>query len=271
MVTKQDVFELLESLGIRSENHVTVHTSLKAIGEIDGGAEGLLDALRQYLCDGLLIVPTHTWAGIVERRYYDPVETPPCIGVLPTIAAFHPEAVRSLHPTHSVAVFGKKAKEYVACEKTYTTATPPDNCLTRLYQERGKILLLGVGFESNTYIHAVEEQLNIPNRFSEETLNITIKADGGEMLQTDYRWHSVKGLVYGISEHYHILEKPLYHMGAVTYGKLGNAKVICCDAVKTTQAYAHLWAQMQYDFCLENKEIPEECYLGVKPEGEAHG
>ena len=260
MVTKRDVFAMLKDVGVSSCDKVTVHTSLRAIGEIECGAEGLLDALREYLSDGLLIVPTHTWAGIAERLYFDPLETKPCIGTFPTVAAFHPDAVRSLHPTHSVAVFGKNAKEYVAQEKTYTTPTPADNCLARLYQEKGKILLLGVGLESNTYIHAVEERLDIPNRLGEEVFPIKIKVSEEEIIEANFRGHYVQGLSYGISEHYPILEKPFYHMGALTYGKLGNAKVICCDAYQTAKAYEQLCHCMNYDFLLQNEEIPEECY-----------
>lgn len=251
---------MLEQLGLHSCDKVTMHTSLKAVGPMENGAEGLLDALLEFFYDGLLIIPTHTWAGIADRLYYDPLETVPCIGTLPRIAAFHPKAVRSLHPTHSVAVFGKDAKAYVAAEKTYGTPTPADNCLSRLYQENGKILLLGVGFESNTYIHAVEEQLDIPNRIGEEIFPVKIKAAEDKIIEVNFQGHYVKGLAYGISEHYPILEKPFYHMGALTYGKLGNAKVICCDARKTAMAYEQLYRQLPYDFCLENKEIPEECY-----------
>ncbi len=263
MVTKQDVFHMLKSVGIAPCDAVTIHTSLKAVGEIEGGAEGLLDALREYLCDGLLIVPTHTWLGLLERPYYDRAETKPCIGVLPTVAAFHPDAVRSLHPSHSVAVFGKDAAAYVAQEKTYTTGTPTDGCLSRLYEEHGKVLLVGVGFESNTYLHAVEEHLNIPDRTAKESIPVRMKDETGQIKTVDFHGHAVEGLTYSISMHYPILEKPFYHMGALTYGELGNAKVICCDAYKTTEAYAYLYSRMQRDLCRNNEEIPEEYYRGV--------
>lgn len=263
MVTKQDIFAMLEGVGIRPDDKVTIHTSLKAVGPIEGGAEALLDALREYLCDGLLLVPTHTWLGIRERDYYDRERTEPCIGVFPNIAAFHPDGVRSYHPTHSVVVFGKGAADYVAQEKTYTTGTPADNCLSRLYQEHGKILLLGVGFESNTYIHAVEEHLGVPDRISSQTINIGLKDEKGEIRTVPFHGHSVKGMTYSISVHYPVLEKPFYHMGVLEYGTLGNAKVICCDAYKTTKAYDYLWKRMGRDVCRNNEEIPEEYYRGI--------
>ncbi len=60
MVTKKDIFDFLESADIRHDDKVTIHCSLKAIGEIENGADGLIDAFCEYLKDGLFIVPTHT-------------------------------------------------------------------------------------------------------------------------------------------------------------------------------------------------------------------
>ena len=51
MVTKADIFACLEALDIKRSDKLTVHSSLKSIGEIEGGAEGLLDALCEYLSD----------------------------------------------------------------------------------------------------------------------------------------------------------------------------------------------------------------------------
>lgn len=263
MVTKQDIFAMLEAVGVRPDDKVTIHTSLKAVGPIEGGAETLLDALREYLCDGLLLVPTHTWLGLVERPYYDRKETAPCIGVFPTVAAFHPAAVRSLHPSHSVAVFGKEAAAYVEGEKSFTTGTPTDGCLSRLYEEHGKVLLVGVGFESNTYLHAVEERLAVPDRMSQKTRLVGMKDEEGNIKKISFRGYAVEGLTYSISVHYPVLEKPFYHMGVLEYGKLGNAKVICCDAYKMTKAYDYLWKRMGHDICRNNEEIPEEYYRGI--------
>ena len=56
MLTRNDVFKLLESFGIRRDDVVTMHSSLREIGPIEGGADGLIDALKDYLCDGLLLI-----------------------------------------------------------------------------------------------------------------------------------------------------------------------------------------------------------------------
>ena len=106
MLTTNDILTFLQNAGIRQDNKVTVHCSLRSIGKIENGADGLIDAFCGYLSDGLFIVPTHTWDTVVRAHpVYDVLTTMPCIGTLAKVAAFRPDAVRSLHPTHSVAVF----------------------------------------------------------------------------------------------------------------------------------------------------------------------
>ena len=110
MVTKQNVFDCLSGLGIKSTDTVMIHTSMRAIGGVEGGCDGLIDAFSEYLSDGLFLIPTHTWANVNKKQpIYDSRSTEPCIGALPTVAAFRKDGVRSLHPTHSLAAFGKRA------------------------------------------------------------------------------------------------------------------------------------------------------------------
>ena len=117
MITKHDIFTFLKDAGIKPYDIVTIHCSLRAIGEIENGADGLIDAFCEYLHDGLFIVPTHTWNKVwKELPHYDVRSTVPDIGTLAEVAAFRKDGVRSLHPTHSVAVFGKGAAEFVRGE-----------------------------------------------------------------------------------------------------------------------------------------------------------
>ena len=66
MFTKQDLFTQLEAMGAPRDRVVLVHTSLRLIGAVEGGARGLLDALIEYFtaCGGLLCIPTHTWDNL---------------------------------------------------------------------------------------------------------------------------------------------------------------------------------------------------------------
>ena len=45
MFTKKDIFDQLKKLNAPKGSVVLVHTSLRLIGEVEGGGEGLLDVL----------------------------------------------------------------------------------------------------------------------------------------------------------------------------------------------------------------------------------
>lgn len=265
MVTKHDVFTLLESFGIRHDDVVTMHSSLREVGPIEGGADGLLDALTEYLCDGLLLIPTHTWANVnAANPHFDVRSTVPCIGTLSRVAAFRKDAVRSLHPTHSLAVFGKNAREYVQGEEKSTTPTPVGGALSRLYELNGKVLLVGVGHERNTYLHAVDERIDRPNRIAETGYTATITDWDGNTLQIpDYHPHFTKGLKNGsgLSEYFRNYKPALDAHNAVQYGWLGNALVHCCDCRKMTDVVMRIWERADHDVCIGIQEIPKEWYL----------
>ncbi len=262
MITKEDVFQLLKSCDIKNNDIVTIHCSLKAIGEIENGADGLIDAFCEYLYDGLFIVPTHTWDEVTKNNpFYDVKTSLPCIGLLAKVAAFRSDAKRSLHPTHSVAVFGKGATEFIKGEQKSASPAPVGGCLSRLYEENGKILLVGVGHERNTYLHAVDERLGIPNRLNPDTFTIIIKDEKGNLLKSpQFHTHYSKGLSCCCSEFYPNFKDAFDYLGAVTYSKLGNAKVICCDARKVTDVAKILWKHTDHDLCACVEKIPTEYY-----------
>lgn len=139
LITKQDIFDFLKNAGIKHNDKVTIHCSLRSIGKIENGADGLIDAFCEYLNDGLFIVPTHTWDKVWrESPYYDVRKTVPDIGTLAEVAAFREDGVRSLHPTHSVAVFGKGADEFIRGEEKCASPAPLGSCISRLYEETEK-------------------------------------------------------------------------------------------------------------------------------------
>ena len=74
-------------MGIKPNDKVVIHTSMKAIGETEGGPDGVIDAFCEYLQEGMLIVPAHTWVHITpENPVFDVRNTPADIGLIPKIA-----------------------------------------------------------------------------------------------------------------------------------------------------------------------------------------
>ena len=158
MYTKEQLQEQIQAMGIQPTDTVLIHTSMRAIGPVAEGADGVIDAFCEYLSDGLFLVPTHTWASVNPNApIYDVKVSKPCIGALPCVAAFRTDGVRSLHPTHSVWAHGRDAEAFVRGEENATTPCPPGFLWDRLADVGAKILLLGVKLDKNTFIHAIDE------------------------------------------------------------------------------------------------------------------
>ena len=232
--TKIQLYKQLEQINAPKKSVVMVHSSLRAVGDTEGRGEGLLEVLIDYFTSegGLLCIRTDTWA-FNDEFALAMMSDKTCVGVLTQIAARHPSAHRSQHPTHSTAVFGnpEKAEEYIAFDSVSQTSTNPSGCYGRLYTENGYVMLIGVGHNKNTYIHSVEEMLNVPNRLSKEPLNLKIRKKDGTVVMRQLHCHRAEG-IGDVSAHYPKYEPAFRYNGCIVDGKLGNADIQLCSAVK---------------------------------------
>ena len=53
MLTKNDIHKFLSDSGIEPSDTVLVHTSFRSLGGVEGGCDGLRDAMCEYLTEGL--------------------------------------------------------------------------------------------------------------------------------------------------------------------------------------------------------------------------
>lgn len=234
MVTKEEIIRQLNMLGVPQDKPVIVHTSLKAIGEVAGRAQGLLDALIEHVTakGGLLIVPTHTWANFYEKRnpVLDMTSNYACIGVFSSVAAADNRGVRTLNPTHSLCVFGEseKVKEFVDTELFVDTPTSHHGSYGKIMDE-GAVLLIGVGQEKNTLLHCVEEFLGIKNRLSKTAVPMQIKKKDGEIIEKDF-YYMISDEIEDVSVFFPKYEKAFRYFKCIKDGMVGNAKTQLCDA-----------------------------------------
>lgn len=259
MYQKRDLLRDLERLQLNPKGTVLVHSSRKAIGVVEGGADTILDAWCEYMREGLLVFPTHTWDQIGEKKQvYDSRKEPSCVGILPELFRKRPGVVRSLHPTHSVAALGKEADTYTAGEQYRNTPCPRDGCWGKLIDRDAQIVFLGCTLRSNTFIHGVEEWNQIPNRLSSWTQPLTIVGADGTRYQIDMHRHHCEACE-DISQHYDKLEAPFRKLGAIHYGSFGDAKCIVGSARKMNEIASAL-LQKDQNLFVDARAIPESWY-----------
>lgn len=260
ILTKTQLNEQLEKFKHIKGKIVTVHTSLKAVGEIEGGGETLLSALIDFFAKdgGLLCVPTHTWnSDIYDRRKSDS-----CIGVLPQLAAAHPDAVRTLHPTHSMAVFGdsKKIEKFVNMEEFADTPANPRGCYGKIYEQDGYVLLIGVGQDKNTYLHCVEEMLDTPNRLTEYKVERRIVHKDGREEKRFLYWFD--NIIPDVSVYFPKFEEAFRYYDCIEDGRIGNATVQICSARKMFEVVEKIYKNNHFGELLDNNlPLDKKLYL----------
>lgn len=261
--TKEQLTQQLKDMGFQSGDAVMVHSSMKAIGEVDGGADTVVDTFMEYFSEGLFMTPTHTWKQMNEKYCrFDPDREPACVGIIPNLFMEREQVFRSLHPTHSIAAYGPKAEEYVKGEENLSTPCDPKGCWGRLLDINAKVLLIGVTHARNTFIHAVEEMLDVPQRLTEEPVAFEVRLP-------DNSWKKVKMYRHynpatdHISESFDILMEGYFETGAAKRVTFGDADCILCDCRKIYEVTKRVAAH-NINFFMECKTVPKQWYLSDK-------
>jgi len=260
-----EITDQLRALGVPTDRPVTVHTSLRAIGEVEGRGEGFLQILIDYITSdgGLLCIPTHTWhrCGGNCRITLDVNSDDVCIGTLPRIASVYKGVTRTLNPTHSLAVFGEKekAEAFAALDNSITSSFDPRGCLGSFTEHGGYVLLIGVGQEKNTFLHVVEEMNNVANRLS-EPYPAKVKLADGSKREIPLKLIAPKE-IGDVSQRYPKLEPAFNLGGAIKYGKIGNADARLCSAVKMAEIFSSIIRKADgRELFADDTPLPEELY-----------
>jgi aminoglycoside 3-N-acetyltransferase len=180
--TRQSLADDLRRLGVEPGMIALVHSSLSALGWVNGGSIAVIQALQDVLTpDGTLVMPAHSgdlseparwenppvpasWVDTIRATMpaYDPRLTPTRgIGSIPEHFRTWPGVLRSDHPALSFTAWGMRAEEITRghrLEDPLGEGSP----LARIYDLKGYVLLLGAGYGSNTSFHLAEYR--IPRR-----------------------------------------------------------------------------------------------------------
>jgi aminoglycoside 3-N-acetyltransferase len=228
VVTRQEIVRGLQALGLETGASALVHSSLSSFGYVEGGAEAVIDALLETVGpQGTVLVPTLTGSEELDADnppVYDPVATPCWTGRIPETFRQRPEAVRSLHPTHSVAAIGARARELTEEHEYSLTPCGPDSPYGRLADAGGYILLLGVTHGSNTTFHLVEELAGVPYHMQPGLVAARVIVNGA------VRTIHLMIHRYGAARAFERMEPVLRERGIQRVGQIGEACVRLIDA-----------------------------------------
>lgn len=227
MVTKEDIKTGLRELGLAAGDTIVVHSSLKSFGEVEGGADAVVDAILEVIGNqGTLAVPTFNF----EPGVFDHENTPSIVGKITETVRARPNAIRSNHPTHSVTAIGRLAE---AITEDHEKVNPfgRGSALHKALQIGAKILQLGVTHTSNSTIHVAEEIAKVP--YLERQRHISIKQPDGKVLE---KWIRRPGCSQG----FNAVDELLYEQDAISEVMIGTCKARLMTARAVVEAAVEL-------------------------------
>ena len=169
-VSRADMREALDSFEIEKDAIILTHSSLKACGVIEGGAEGVIDAIVNTVPDGTVVFPAlvHTnWATVYEDWHMD---RPSEVGYITEVFRKQPNTLRSNQATHSVTARGKLAEELTSGDHSIgkrigifgDTPFSRESAWEKMYLSREKYgvkaytLMWGINLNTFTFKHLIE-------------------------------------------------------------------------------------------------------------------
>jgi aminoglycoside 3-N-acetyltransferase len=179
-ISKDSVVEQLRALGVEEGSVLLVHTSFSLTGPVEGGPDGLIDALVEAIGpEGTLVMPS--WTDD-DDEVFDPAsyEVDEHLGVVADEFWQRPGVVRGTHP-FAVAALGPLAAE-IAGAPFVLPPHAPDSGVARVHDNDGWVLLLGVDHDADTSVHLAELIADVPYRVPH---HITVLEEG-EPKRIDY-------------------------------------------------------------------------------------
>lgn len=229
-ITRQDLVEGLQDIGIKAGCSVLVHSSLSSFGIVEGGAAAVIGALREAVGErGTLIVPTLTGKKSDSREVppvFDVRKTPCWTGIIPETFRKMDGALRSLHPTHSAAAIGARRNFIVEGHEKILTPCGEGSPYYKNCIIGGYILLIGVDQNSNTTVHTCEEVSNVPYHLHKEITDIYITGYSGEKILVRTMLHNWEKP----STDFNKFEDVFLEKGIMKKGRLGSSLIRLIDA-----------------------------------------
>ena len=249
MLTKEYLIERLKEFGIETDSILMVHSSLKALGPIDGGAETVIEVVEDAVKDGTLVFPAllmDEWREVIDAGWH--LNRPSQVGYISEVFRNQKGVVRSMNPTHSISARGVYALDLVSGdEKASPRFSWFDNygfswesAWQRMYESRERygvkcyVMFWGCDMKKMTFKHLVEAWTVdwLMSRFRDEEKRAEFKA---KISQAYFR-KPEDPYVFPYYKPSIPFTEVLIEKGAAKRITVGEGEIICADVYETLNA-----------------------------------
>lgn len=258
----------LRRLGVETGRPIVVHSALRAVGPVDGGADTVIRALLENVGKaGTLLFPNlnipHEFTAANPPRFdlqRDPIRQQ--LGILPQVFKEAYARDFSRHPTHGMMGTGPHCARLFAGHESAGLPCGVGTPWWRLGEIGGAILLLGARYQNNTSIHGPEE-MHANYQLSADAIEGVV-IDRGVEYRVRSRLHR-----WGNRSDFSRIDPWLERAGGVRRGRVGNAECLLIDAgIFQTQMIERLRADPRFLLVVE-KGTPQVPFKA--PGGDSRG
>ena len=255
--TTDDLREDLRRLGVASGDLLMVHASLRAIGQVAGRADGVIDALRA--CVGpqgtlmMVLGARNDWDWVNERPEDERVEllrdavpfdanhtaAESEVGMLAEVFRTRPETVVSNHPEGRFGASGPLAGhlvEAVPWDDYYGPGSPLD----RFVESGGRVLRLGADLDTMTVLHFAEYLVPLEPKRRVRRHRVVVMPDRNEVRVVECLDDSNGIVKWNGPDYFGLIVRDYLATAPAPRGMVGHARSELLDA-RDLGAFAVRW------------------------------
>lgn len=152
MLNHKQLLDGFRQTSVKPGDTIIVHTSYKSLGGVEGGADTVIDVMRELVGErGTVLFPAFNFQSWTETHYFDVLETPSKMGMITELARLRPDAKRTPHPIYSFSVWGARADEFAAADDV--EAYGPNSAFAHFHKSNGTIVSIGLDFNNTFSMH----------------------------------------------------------------------------------------------------------------------
>ncbi|MGJ5814638.1 aminoglycoside 3-N-acetyltransferase [Paludibaculum fermentans] len=237
------------SLGIRPGEVLMVHSSVRAVGEVRGGVNVIVQALLDALGPAGTLVAYLDFEPCFED---EDMEDVPVFdkriahaardhGILHETIRNWPGTLRSDHPDAGVAALGAQA-EWITAEHPFHYGYGPGTPLEKVLLAKGRVLMLGAPLDTITLLHFAEHQAQLPDKRIRRYRRLMPGTNGPEWVE--FEEFDTADPVHDLLPQncFEQIAKAYLAAGGGVQGRVGGADAFLFDGSKLVQ-FAIAWLE----------------------------
>ena len=231
---KISVIAALNQIGVKAGDTVLVHsdsTLAMRLSKSNSWLEGnrfMQECFEETVgTQGTLIVPTFNY-DFCKGKPYIHERTPSQVGLFSEQVRKDPRALRSFHPIYSFAAIGPQTEEVLG--SVGKSSFGKNSVFERLHKMDAKMVFFNVSMAFCTFVHYIEQQLNVEYRY--------LKYFSGQVSKGDQTWTDtfdffVRYLDRDVIVALDRFQNHLQQKGMLKSADLGEGNVICINCIDT--------------------------------------